>query len=422
MPYKSNDDLPDAVKGSLPADAQTIFREAFNSAREKDPDEEKAAQAAWGAVKNAGYEKDDAGKWAEKQDHSETYDAEFEVFSAGIHDGDVYTEKDLDDITRNFAELKTDIKPPLKFGHRNRMHISDGQPALGWATELKRVGQKLIAKFSHIPEVVYHAIKKKLYSRISSEILWDFKYKGKNYSRVFWAAGLLGQDIPIVKDLADLQAFMSRSTPPDNVDGGSFGALKVCEFAYDDDGTTLKLHGGETMTDQEKKDLEAKLATEKAAREKAEADAKKYSEQLDARKAEDAARKKAECIAEIKTFCEQMVKDGRMLPAGRDIIAGGLDSNLHVYSEDTGFGLSFDQFKKYAELQGKVLPLGENAKGGKAGTGQEFDTAGEELDAKAKKYSRDHKVSYSDAISAVMAEDKDLAERYANEAKKSDEN
>jgi cation transport regulator len=74
MPYDSNDDLPDAVRDNLPAHAQTIYREAFNSAWEqyKDPDErrgddsreEVAHKIAWSAVKQS-YEKRD-GRWRSK--------------------------------------------------------------------------------------------------------------------------------------------------------------------------------------------------------------------------------------------------------------------------------------------------------------------------------------------------------------------
>ena len=71
MPYQSNSDLPEQVKGNLPGHAQDIYREAFNSAWDeyKDPDdrrgdagrEETAHKVAWSAVKNK-YEKQD-GEW-----------------------------------------------------------------------------------------------------------------------------------------------------------------------------------------------------------------------------------------------------------------------------------------------------------------------------------------------------------------------
>lgn len=53
MPYASNADLPAAVK-KLPAEAQTKFREVFNSAwHTYHGDEEKAFRTAWSSVKKS---------------------------------------------------------------------------------------------------------------------------------------------------------------------------------------------------------------------------------------------------------------------------------------------------------------------------------------------------------------------------------
>jgi cation transport regulator len=72
MPYSINRDLPGSVYSNLPRHAQTIYREAFNSAWDeyKDPDdrrgdasrEETSHRVAWSAVKKE-YHKDDRGEW-----------------------------------------------------------------------------------------------------------------------------------------------------------------------------------------------------------------------------------------------------------------------------------------------------------------------------------------------------------------------
>lgn len=77
MPYQKRDDLPDSVKDNLPAHAQDIYKEAFNSAWDqyKDPEdrkkggdrEEAAHRVAWSAVKQK-YEKGDDDKWHPKND------------------------------------------------------------------------------------------------------------------------------------------------------------------------------------------------------------------------------------------------------------------------------------------------------------------------------------------------------------------
>tara|TARA_Y100000310_G_C20117867_1_gene550108 strand:+ start:361 stop:558 length:198 start_codon:yes stop_codon:yes gene_type:complete len=63
LPYKKNSELPDSVLNVLPAKAQDIFRETFNSVyREKD--EVTAFKIAWSAVKKK-YKKK-GKKWVKK--------------------------------------------------------------------------------------------------------------------------------------------------------------------------------------------------------------------------------------------------------------------------------------------------------------------------------------------------------------------
>lgn len=77
MPYDKRSELPDSVRDNLPAHAQDIYKEAYNSAWDqyKDPEdrrgdasrEETAHRVAWNAVKQS-YEKNDDGKWVKKDD------------------------------------------------------------------------------------------------------------------------------------------------------------------------------------------------------------------------------------------------------------------------------------------------------------------------------------------------------------------
>ena len=57
MPYRSNDDLPPAVRQRLPYHAQDIYREAFNHAfssyKADRRREEIARRTAWAAVKRS---------------------------------------------------------------------------------------------------------------------------------------------------------------------------------------------------------------------------------------------------------------------------------------------------------------------------------------------------------------------------------
>lgn len=76
MPYQTTSVLPDNVRNVLPAHAQEIYKEAFNSAWDQYKDqkdrrdnasrEETAHRVAWAAVKNE-YQKGDDDKWHKKK-------------------------------------------------------------------------------------------------------------------------------------------------------------------------------------------------------------------------------------------------------------------------------------------------------------------------------------------------------------------
>ena len=402
MPYKSNQELPPAIRNSLPTPAQDIFRNAFNSSDMKNTgDEELANRIAWGAVKNAGWEKNAAGNWvkmAQKKDDMTAPEFTAEVFSAGTWKGDEYTEADLDDMVKNFQDLKDEIKPPLKLGH-NKSKWADGLPAIGWVKELRRDGEKLLATFADMPIKVYEAIKNKRYKRVSSEITWNYKdLGGKIRKRVFTGLALLGADMPAVRNLADLDAYLYQESK-----GGSLETVRV----YMDTDKQLKQEDNIIMSEDIKKyqDENAELK----------AQLKIYEEREAERLAEEAAAKKATAETTLKAFCEGMVKEGRMLPAARDIIVNGM--NTHSYSEDTGsFSISFDTFKAYAETQAEILDKTEKAEEKSEEEKKQHSDIRSELDSRIKKYMADNSgADYRTAYAAVLSADADLAKRYESD-------
>lgn len=64
MPYKRKADLPESVRNALPAHAEDIYKEAFNSAwDEYGHDESRAHRVAWAAVKREYHKDERTGKW-----------------------------------------------------------------------------------------------------------------------------------------------------------------------------------------------------------------------------------------------------------------------------------------------------------------------------------------------------------------------
>lgn len=62
MPYNLNN--PPKLIDGLPKEAKSVWIKVFNSTLNKnETNETQAIQAAWGAVKRAGYKKYNNGKW-----------------------------------------------------------------------------------------------------------------------------------------------------------------------------------------------------------------------------------------------------------------------------------------------------------------------------------------------------------------------
>lgn len=63
MPYSTNAELPKSVRDALPSDAQSVFRNVFNSASGRGLSEERSFASAWAALSSQGWEKGKDGKW-----------------------------------------------------------------------------------------------------------------------------------------------------------------------------------------------------------------------------------------------------------------------------------------------------------------------------------------------------------------------
>ena len=122
-----------------------------------------------------------------------------EIFGTGIHNGDKYSEADLDKMVTAFGEL--DYRPAIKIGHTKD---KPGAPAYGWVQNLRRAGTKLVADFTDMHDSVVDAVRKKLYDNVSAEIYFNLKRGGKQFDRALKAVALLGAEVPAVASLVPL--------------------------------------------------------------------------------------------------------------------------------------------------------------------------------------------------------------------------
>lgn len=122
-----------------------------------------------------------------------------EIFSPGTHNGEAYTEQDVDEMVSAFGKL--DFRPAIKIGHTKD---TPGAPSYGWVENLRKVGGKLVADFTSMHDSVLDALRKQSYNTVSSEIYHNLQRGGKKFRRALKAVALLGAEVPAVANLVPL--------------------------------------------------------------------------------------------------------------------------------------------------------------------------------------------------------------------------
>ncbi len=122
-----------------------------------------------------------------------------EIMRVGTWNGDKFTSNDLDDIVEAFDGVG--FKPPVKLGHVEK----SGDPAFGFVTGLKRVGDRLLADISDIPQKLADMIHERRFDAVSSEVFFNLKRGEKLFRRALKAVALLGAEIPAVAGLKPLR-------------------------------------------------------------------------------------------------------------------------------------------------------------------------------------------------------------------------
>jgi len=220
-----------------------------------------------------------------------------EIFAVGTHRGQEYTHAHLDEMVGNFVALGSKIKPTLVVGHSEdqKLLADSGIPSAGWASGVRKVGDKLLADFKDVPEVLAELIKRGAYKRVSSEIYTNFKDGKKAVGHALRRVAILGGEIPEVKTLQDVAALYADGQPTAWV---NFDEVDVEKPTKED-------------TKMDEKEIQ-QLKEEKAA---ADARAKKAEDELVKLSEEKAASDKAARRASVEAKVEGLVKQGKLTPA-----------------------------------------------------------------------------------------------------------
>lgn len=124
-----------------------------------------------------------------------------------------FTRKDFDDMASAHEELKGKMDPPLKLGHNEGQELvqEDGLPSAGWIVNLRRIGDKLVADFARVPKQIAELIRVGALRKRSLEAVRNPEFGGKRFPMVLTAVALLGEDLPAVDSLADIEALYTAA-------------------------------------------------------------------------------------------------------------------------------------------------------------------------------------------------------------------
>lgn len=343
-----------------------------------------------------------------------------EIFSVGCWNGDDYDLMDLHKMVDAFNKTKDGVRPYLKLGHNEDQALlkADGLPAAGWIDRIYVMGEKLVADFVDIPNKIFDLIQKGAYKKVSCEIYNNISIKDEKFQYLLSGVALLGSDTPGVMNLNDILAMYKhdKNNPP------KFYFENALEFKFNDGAKeTPRKENKMSKTENEIKlefDLKAKSEEAIAAKEKADATQaeleaqKKENEDLKKFKAE-AEKKNAELAieaekAKISKFVTELVSEKLCTPAMKDMVTELLGPEKKEYSiktKDKEEKLSKEQLLKETLKLFKAaseVNFVESSEGGESKSKADEDAQ----DKKIREYMNEHKVNYSQAMKAILKEQK----------------
>ena len=326
---------------------------------------------------------------------------EVEIFRVGIWNGEKYVKEDLEEIISNFSRFKDDIKVPLKIGHdmeQNLVGQTDGEPAIGWVSELRLEGNTLVGTFSNVPDVVVGLIESKAYKNVSSEILFGAKDGTERVGQILVGVALLGADIPAVSGLGELGAMLLTLEMKDVNLKQSF--LHQYSMLSIDKKIT---NDGEEMTDEEKQELED------LRKEKFTLEGKLEDEQKEKEKLQDSVRTQLFNNSKLAflTKVNDLVKEGKVAPVVRDKLEKEIDGQLENYTDK----LTFNENTIIEMLsEGKIKVNKKETATQEEGEEESEDTPDVIVMNKAKELIAEKKaINLQDGMRKILSKDKSLA-------------
>ena len=125
-----------------------------------------------------------------------------------------FTAEDFDQAVQAWNDLGDSVlSAPLRLGthdEEKQLLSTEDRIATGWATNLRRSGDKLLVDFRRVPRKVASLIKEGAFRKRSAGFIRNFEHNGKNYHWVLDHVALLGGTPPAINDLKDVLALYSE--------------------------------------------------------------------------------------------------------------------------------------------------------------------------------------------------------------------
>lgn len=319
-----------------------------------------------------------------------------EIFSTGTWSGSkkvTADEKFLDQIVASYAGLNSKVPGysiPIKLGHNKRV----GEPAYGYATNVRREGKTLLADFEGVPSEIVDAISKKRYNAVSVELWPMIEYEGQVFEQVLGGVALLGAEWPAVKGLKPLYASEFAED----------GALTLSKEEEDMPNTfTQEQHDAAVLVI--KTEMAAKVTTLENERDTALAALAAFQDEAEK--------------AEVSAVIEAAEKAGKIVPANKAAITAFAETIRKGVTKTEDRKNAMTQFKAFVDgLPAKVsfTESGKSKSENDAGTSAQ-DVVMSEVKKLQTAAGGPKKLSYKDALAQVFEADPDLKTRYAEETR-----
>lgn len=311
----------------------------------------------------------------------------------------------LDDIVNSFSTLNSvpGYGVAVKLGHKTAV----GQEALGWMSEIARVGDTLVADFADVPPAIVDAVRERRYNSVSVEVYPRVEYDGKVFSNVLGGVALLGAEWPAVKGLKPLSASLFAEVG-DKIEM-TFEENEAVNF-------TQEQHDA-ILASEVKKAVDA----EKATMAKTLSDAAKALS--DAETARDLAQATIKTLTadNDKNAVDALIKAaedaGQITPAMKPLVIK-LAETVREAVEPTKRADAFKAFSDFIKELPKKVAFGEKLAAKKGDDVVSGQKVADQIDTKAKAFltaDTTGKLDYEGAVQKVYAAEPDLKTAYAQE-------